>query len=56
MTIILRRAEPGDIDAICTLLHTHMNPDFPVERWKALFTPTWCTDTPDMGIDRKSVV
>ena len=50
MTIILRRAEPDDIDAICTLLHTHMNPDFPVERWKALFTPTWCMDSPDMGI------
>lgn len=50
MTITLRRAELDDIDAICILLHTHMNPDFSVERWKALFTPTWCMDNPDMGI------
>ena len=50
MTAILRRAEPNDINDICTLLHTHMNPDFPVERWKALFTPAWCADSPDMGL------
>jgi len=50
MTTTLRRAEPRDIDSICTLLYTNMNPDFPVARWKALFTPTWCTDNPDMGI------
>jgi len=27
-----------------------MNPDFPIERWEALFTPSWCVDNPDMGI------
>lgn len=46
----LRNAEPRDIDAICELLHTHMNPDFSVEKWRAIFQPDWCTDTPDMGL------
>jgi len=50
MTVMLRRALPRDVKAICDLLHTHMNPDFPVERWKALFAPTWCTGDPDIGI------
>ena len=50
MTATLRRVQPADIDAICTLLNEHMNPDFPVERWKALFTPDWSMDNPDMGI------
>lgn len=50
MTATLRPAQPGDIDAICTLLHEHMNPDFSVDRWQALFSPQWCMDHPDMGI------
>lgn len=50
MTAILRRAEPRDIDAICTLLHTHMNSRFPVEKWRRLFEPGWCLDNPDMGL------
>jgi N-acetylglutamate synthase-like GNAT family acetyltransferase len=50
MTATLRRAETRDIDAICTLLNTHMNPDFPVERWKRLFAAPWCADSPDIGI------
>ena len=50
MTAILRRATPRDIDAICVLLHTHMNPDFPPERWKRLFAPNWCGRTPDIGL------
>lgn len=50
MTARLRRAVHGDIDAICTLLHTHMNPDFPEARWKQLFATTWCHDNPDIGI------
>lgn len=50
MTATLRRAKPGDIDAICTFLHENMNPDFPVERWKNLFTPQWCMDNPDIGL------
>jgi len=49
-TATLRRAEHGDIDAICLLLHTYMNPDFSVERWRKLFEPQWCLDNPDMGI------
>ncbi|QGY39494.1 N-acetyltransferase [Pseudodesulfovibrio cashew] len=50
MTVTLRRVRPGDIDGVCSLLHTYMNPDFPVERWQKLFEPTWCVDNPDMGI------
>jgi GNAT superfamily N-acetyltransferase len=50
MTATLRRAEIRDIDAICTLLHTHMNPGFPVERWKRLFAAPWCADKADIGI------
>lgn len=49
-TATLRRAKPGDIAAICELLHTHMNSDFSVERWRKLFEPQWCLDNPDMGI------
>jgi N-acetylglutamate synthase-like GNAT family acetyltransferase len=50
MTATLRRAEIRDIDAICTLLHTHMNPDISVERWQRLFSAPWCADSPDLGI------
>ncbi|MFH1912994.1 MAG: GNAT family N-acetyltransferase [Pseudomonadota bacterium] len=50
MTATLRRAEARDIDAICDLLHRHMNPDFSIERWKRLFAAPWCEDNPDMGI------
>jgi GNAT superfamily N-acetyltransferase len=50
MTATLRRAEIRDIDAICSLLHTHMNPDFSLERWKRLFAAPWCADSPDIGI------
>lgn len=50
MTAVLRRAEPGDIDGICSLLHEHMNPEFSVEKWRKLFEPQWCLDNPDMGL------
>jgi N-acetylglutamate synthase-like GNAT family acetyltransferase len=50
MTATLRRAESRDIDAICNLLNTNMNPDFPVERWKGLFSHSWCRDDSDIGI------
>lgn len=50
MTAILRRATPQDIDAICTLLHTHMNSKFSEEKWRRLFEPDWCVDNPDMGL------
>jgi len=59
MTATLRRAEPGDIDAICTLLHKHMNARFPVERWEKLFSHNWSGDDPDMGlvaVDGDSIV
>lgn len=49
-TATLRRAVPGDINAICELLHTCMNPDFSVDRWRKLFEPQWCLDNPDMGL------
>lgn len=50
MTATLRRAEIRDIDAICSLLHTHMNPDFSPQRWKRLFAAPWRTDQSDIGI------
>lgn len=50
MTATLRPATPKDITAISQLLHEHMNPAFPVERWKHLFTPNWCPEDPDIGI------
>ncbi len=50
MTAFLRRAEPRDIDGICTLLHTYMNSKFSMERWHKLFEPNWCMDNPDMGL------
>jgi len=50
MTTTLRHAELRDIDAICSMLHTNMNPDFPVERWKSLFMPKWCPDNSDWGL------
>jgi len=49
-TATLRPAKAGDIDAICELLHTYMNSDFSLERWRKLFEPGWCLDNPDMGI------
>lgn len=50
MPATLRRATPWDIDAVCALLSTHMNPAFPPERWKRLFAPNWCLDTPNLGL------
>ncbi|WP_419785661.1 N-acetyltransferase family protein [Pseudodesulfovibrio sp.] len=50
MNPILRRAETRDIDAICNLLSTYMNPDFPPERWRALFSAKWCGRKPDIGL------
>ena len=52
MKATLRRVEPGDIDAICQLLHDHMNARFPLEKWKQLFTHKWAAEdeNPDMGI------
>ncbi|QJB55773.1 GNAT family N-acetyltransferase [Pseudodesulfovibrio sp. zrk46] len=50
MNAILRRAEPGDFDAICELLHENMNAHFPVERWRKLFTHGWSDEDPDYGV------
>lgn len=50
MTAILRRMTPADIDDVCALLHEHMNPNFSVARWRALFSPSWCDGKPDLGI------
>ena len=49
MTAFVRPAGPGDIDAICTLLHTEMNDRIPLERWRRLMTYDWITDIPDFG-------
>ena len=50
MTATLRRMKPADIDAVCTLLHEHMNSKFTAQRWKALFSPSWCGEKQDLGI------
>lgn len=50
MTATLRPMKAADIDAVCTLLHEHMNPNFTEKRWKALFSPGWCEERPDLGI------
>jgi len=45
----VRAAMPGDVDAICALLHTRMNARIPISRWRRLMTYTWLDDKPDFG-------
>lgn len=49
MNAIVRPGNRDDIDAICTLLHTKMNPRIPLERWHNLMTYDWLDDKPDFG-------
>ena len=49
MNAIVRAAGPGDIDSICTLLHTKMNTRIPVARWLKLMSYEWLEDKPDFG-------
>jgi len=49
MKAVIRAAMPGDVDAICTLLHTRMNARILVARWRQLMTYGWLDDKPDFG-------
>lgn len=49
MDSIIRPAGPADIDAICTLLHTQMNPKIARDRWRNLMTYRWLDPKPDLG-------
>lgn len=49
MSAFVRPGNHNDIDAICTLLHTKMNPRIPLERWYQLMNYSWTDDKPDFG-------
>ena len=49
MNARVRPAVTKDIDAICNLLHSKMNPKIPLQRWYNLMTYTWTDDKPDFG-------
>lgn len=49
MSTVIRAAGPGDVEAICTLLHTKMNSKFSVERWSRLMSYPWLAEKPDFG-------
>jgi len=49
MSAFVRRAEKRDIESICSLLHTKMNPEIPVERWRQLMSYDWISEKPDYG-------
>lgn len=45
----VRPAGPADIDPVCTLLHTKMNPKIPLGRWRNVMEYPWLADKPDLG-------
>ena len=45
----VRPAGPADIDAVCDLLHTRMNPKIPRDRWPRIMTYPWLAEKPDLG-------
>lgn len=49
MSAFVRPGKHDDIDAICTLLHTKMNPRIPLKRWYNLMSYEWTDDKPDFG-------
>jgi GNAT superfamily N-acetyltransferase len=49
MSAVIRPAGPGDIDAVCALLHDKMNSKIAPERWRRLMTYAWLADKPDLG-------
>lgn len=49
MNAFVRDATESDIDAICSLLHTKMNPKIPLARWYQLMTYAWLEEKPDYG-------
>lgn len=49
MSAEVRPAVSTDIDAICHLLHTKMNPKIPLARWYNLMNYRWTDEIPDYG-------
>ncbi|HUT49176.1 MAG TPA: GNAT family N-acetyltransferase [Alphaproteobacteria bacterium] len=49
MSATIRPAGPGDIDAVCTLLHDKMNAKIAPDRWRRLMTYEWLAEKPDLG-------
>ncbi|MDH3231913.1 MAG: GNAT family N-acetyltransferase [Alphaproteobacteria bacterium] len=49
MSALIRPAGPGDIDAVCALLHEKMNAKIAADRWRRLMTYEWLADKPDLG-------
>jgi len=49
MSAYVRAATEADIDGICELLHTRMNPKIPLERWYKLMSYQWLENIPDYG-------
>ncbi len=49
MKAMVRAATESDIGAICSLLHTKMNPKIPLERWHSMMAYTWLDNKPDYG-------
>lgn len=55
----VRRVDPDDIPAVCSLLHEGLNSRFTPEDWQGLFSPVWDHDPAELGIlveDKGSVV
>ncbi len=49
MSALIRPAVSADINAICNLLHTKMNPKIAVDRWRQLMSYSWLANKPDFG-------
>lgn len=58
MSAVVRPAGLDDVDAICRLLHSKMNPRIALQRWRRLMTYTWFKDVPDFGrvVDADGVI
>lgn len=50
MSVEIRPMEMADVEPVCELLHTHMNPDFSPEHWARLFVRDWCIVEPELGL------
>jgi predicted N-acetyltransferase YhbS len=49
MSAVIRPAGPGDVAAICALLHEQMNAKIAPARWRRLMTYDWLAEKPDLG-------
>jgi GNAT superfamily N-acetyltransferase len=42
--------EMTDVEPVCEMLHTYMNPEFSPEHWSRLFVRDWCIVEPELGL------